>query len=148
VCGVPVGRYLESPISPNQITLSQDSSIMIVLGTDAPLHSRQLRRLCVRAGAGLARVGGRYHHGSGDFVIAFSTATKIAHSQVKIVKDEPVLTNDGDIMDGLFQAVIESVEEAILNSLTCAKTMVGRDRHVAHALPLGQVVKLCSNIVE
>ena len=117
-------------------------SIMIVLATDAPLDARQLQRLCVRAGAGLARVGSHYGHGSGDFVIGFSTAHRIAHELIEVVAMCTMLINEAQVIDGLFCAVVESVEEAIVNSLFCAETIVGRDNHVVYALPLEEVLKL------
>ena len=115
---------------------------MIVLATDAPLNSRQLQRLCVRAGAGLARVGSHYGHGSGDFVIAFSTAYRMEHEPIGLVAERAVLLDEAKVMEGLFRAAVESVEEAIVNSLFGAQTIVGRDDHVAYALPVDDVMKL------
>jgi D-aminopeptidase len=139
VKGVPVGRLLTLDPSPPILT---SGSIMIVLATDAPLSERQLQRLCVRASAGLARTGGYLKHGSGDFVIAFSTTVRIPHRPASLTTLQTVLLDEAPVINGLFQAVIESVEEAVLNSLTCAETVVGRDNHTAHALPLEQVVDL------
>jgi D-aminopeptidase len=113
---------------------------MIVLATDAPLSARQLRRLCVRAGAGLARVGSYYGHGSGDFVIAFSTANRVAHEPTTLTMSETRLIDDARVLESLFRAVVESVEEAIVNSLCAAETMIGRDGHVRYALPLETVL--------
>ena len=115
---------------------------MIVLATDAPLDARQLQRLCARAGAGLARMGSHHGHGSGDFVIGFSTAQRIDHDPVELVATRARLIDEAKVIDGLFCAVVESVEEAILNSLFCAATTVGRDDHIAHALPVDKVLKL------
>ena len=115
---------------------------MIVLATDAPLTSRQLHRLCVRAAAGLARTGTVFDHGSGDFVIAFTTAYRVDHAPDRLLTDHAALANERRAMDGLFPAVVESVEEAVLNSLWRAETVVGRDGHVRHALPLEDVADL------
>lgn len=115
---------------------------MIVLATDAPLPERQLRRLCVRAAAGLARTGSHYDHGSGDFVIAFSTTWQIEHEPAALTTNQVVLADEGQAMYWLFPAAVESVEEAILNSLFRAETMTGRDGHVRHALPVEEVVDL------
>jgi D-aminopeptidase len=115
---------------------------MIVLATDAPLTARQLRRLCVRAAAGLARTGGFYSHGSGDFVIAFSTAHRIEHEPASLTVTQTVLADEAEAMAWLFPAVVESVEEAVLNSLFQAETVVGRDDHVRHALPVKEVAAL------
>ena len=114
---------------------------MIVLATDAPLDARQLQRLCVRAAAGLARVGSHYGHGSGDFVIAFSTANRIEHEPASLTATQTVLADEQKAMGWLFPAVVECVEEAVLNSLFRAETMVGRDGHTAYGLPVEDVVK-------
>ena len=116
---------------------------MVVLATDAPLDARQLGRLCVRAGAGLARTGSYHGHGSGDFVIAFSTAARMAHAPPALEAMQPVVADEGRAMSWLFPAVVECVEEAVLNSLFCAETMTGRDVHAIHALPVDQVVEMC-----
>ncbi len=141
VCGVPVGHHIQPPVASKQ--RAQDKgSIMTVLATDAPLTARQLRRLCVRAAAGLARTGSVYGHGSGDFVIAFSTAHRIPHRPASLTTTQTVLADEAKVMNWLFPAVVESVEEAILNSLFQAETVVGRDDHTRHGLPVEEVVAL------
>jgi D-aminopeptidase len=115
---------------------------MVVLAIDAPLTSWQLRRLCVRAAAGLARTGSVHAHGSGDFVIAFSTAHRVEHDPRRLVVDRAVLADEGTVMRRLFPAVAESVEKAVLNSLWRAETIVGRDSHTRYALPLDDVAEL------
>jgi D-aminopeptidase len=140
ICGVPVGRHLRPPGGRPQPP--EEGSIMIVLASDAPLTARQLRRLCVRAAAGLARTGSYHDHGSGDFVIAFSTAHRIEHAPASLTAMQTVLTDEPKVMSWLFCAVVESVEEAILNSLCQAETMVGRDGHTRHALPVEDVAAL------
>ncbi len=135
--GVPVGRHLRPPGPPQ--SPPDPGSIVIVLATDAPLTARQLRRLCVRAGAGLARTGSHYDHGSGDFVIAFSTEGRIAHKPASLTATQTVLADEPKAMDWLFPAVVESVEEAILNSLCRAETLVGRDGHTRYGLPVDEV---------
>ncbi|MBN1148562.1 MAG: P1 family peptidase [Anaerolineales bacterium] len=140
IAGVPVGQRLSPPSEP-AVKPPDGGSIMVVLACDAPLSSRQLGRLCVRVSAGLARTGGHLSHGSGDFVIAFSTAQRIPHAPQSITATQPVLIDEGPVMDGLFRAVIESVEEAVLNSLCCAETVVGRDGRTSYALPLEQAAK-------
>ena len=141
IAGAPIGKSLMPATS---VKADDKGSIMIVLATDAPLDARQLHRLCVRAAAGLARVGSNYGHGSGDFVIAFSTAHRVEHDPIELLVSRPVLINEATVIDGLFRAVVESVEEAIVNSLFRAETIVGRDDHVAYALPLGEVLALIS----
>ncbi|HSC72363.1 MAG TPA: P1 family peptidase [Candidatus Methylomirabilis sp.] len=141
VFGVPVGRQLQPP-GPSGPPPAERGSAMIVLATDAPLSSRQLHRLCVRAAAGLVRTGSHHGHGSGDFVIAFSTATRIEHAPASITTTQTVLADEPRAMAWLFPAVVESVEEAVLNSLTRAETVVGRDGNTRHALPIAEVVEL------
>ena len=115
---------------------------MVVLATHAPLNSRQLRRICVRAAAGLARTGSHYGHGSGDFVIAFSTADRIEWRPTSLTSTRTVLADEPKVIEMLFRAVAESVEEAVLNSLCRAETVVGRDGNTRHALPLDKVTAL------
>jgi D-aminopeptidase len=147
IAGVPIGRLLQPPAGvdarhlPSSMTPHADKgSIMIVLATDAPLDARQLQRVCVRAGAGLACLGSHYGHGSGDFVIGFSTAQRVEHEPIGLVGIRAVVINEAKVLDGLFRAAVESVEEAIVNSLFCAETMTGRDDHAAWALPRSEVL--------
>jgi D-aminopeptidase len=83
-----------------------------------------------------------YGHGSGDFVIAFSTAQRLPHEPPSLTAHYSLLVDEGRAMDALFAGVVESVEEAVLNSLFAAETVTGRDGHVRHALPVDQVVAL------
>ena len=115
---------------------------MVVLATDAPLSPRQLERLCVRAMAGLARTGSQFEHGSGDFVIAFSTAYRILQQPAKLKMAVELLAQESQALNGLFRATAQAVEEAVINSLCAAKTMVGRDGHIAYGLPLEQLVEV------
>jgi D-aminopeptidase len=157
IVGVPVGRWLKPgegvgdrgleikesdqfPIS-NPQSPSNDGSIMIILATDTPLDGRQLGRLCRRAVFGLARTGSVGASGSGDFVIAFSTAYRILDRPAHFLAQRPALL-DQPVINALFQAVIEAVEEAIYNSLLMAQTVVGRDGHTCHALPAEEVKRL------
>jgi D-aminopeptidase len=141
ICGVPVGQHLQPPAPPLS-SAQEGGSIMIVLATDAPLSERQLERLCVRAAAGLARTGSFYGHGSGDFVIAFSTAHRIEHKPGSLLATHRLLADEGTVMPWLFLAVVETVEEAVLNSLFRAGTTVGRDGHTRYGLPVEEVVAI------
>lgn len=136
IAGVPVGREL-AYLHPEPA--DSDGSIMIVLATDAPCSARQLHRLAVRAAFGLARTGSRAAHGSGDFVITFSTTRRRPHYADSVVADQPRLEDESGTISWLFLAVIESVEEAIINSLLRAETMTGRDGHMRLALPAERV---------
>ena len=112
-----------------------DGSIIIVVATDAPVLHRNLMRVASRGIMGLARTGAAGSNGSGDYVIAFSTATRLKHGYAGVT-DMKELSNEA--MSPLFQAVIEATEEAIYNSMMQATTMTGNGRTV-EALPLEKV---------
>lgn len=112
-----------------------DGSIMIVLATDAPLSHRQLTRLAKRCGVGLGRTGSHFSNGSGDVVIAFSTAHKIQHNSVESMETRDQLRDDHPLMNDLFQGVAEVTEEAILNSLSQAVTTTGRNGTIVYPYP-------------
>ncbi|MFN2330093.1 MAG: P1 family peptidase, partial [Chromatocurvus sp.] len=128
----------------------EDGSIMIVIATDAPLGSRNLQRLAKRAPLGIARTGGYMSNGSGDFVIAFSVAEPLQHTDKDPVRERARLSNDHT--SALFLAVVETVEEAIYNALAAAETMNGVDGHRQQALPLDKLQALdrtgCSALPE
>ena len=110
----------------------EKGSIIIILATDAPLDSRQLRRLAARSAAGLARTGSFYGNGSGDIALAFSTAYTLPHQSERPM---PTLAYVNDsYCDPLFQAVVESVEQAIIHSLFFAKPVIGRNGHLRQSL--------------
>ena len=150
--GVPVGRRLgrysfaaelnaspEQPAGPDDRDAGDaDGSCMIIVATDAPLDARNLERLAVRAFMGLARTGGIASNGSGDYVIAFSTAYRIAHAPSPPVQTVKLLRNDD--MSPLFLASIEASEEAIVNVLFAAETMTGNGGNRIEALPLETVL--------
>jgi D-aminopeptidase len=118
-----------------------DGSCMIVVATDAPLDARNLKRLAARAIMGLARTGSSGSNGSGDFVIAFSTATalRIAPEHAAEARQVTVLGNEA--MSPLFEAVIEATEEAVINSLFKATPVTGRG-HTVEALPLDKTLEI------
>ena len=107
-------------------------SIIIILATDIPVNERQLKRLCKRVPAGLARTGSYYGNGSGDVVYAFTTANKVKHYEEKAIVETKTLHEDK--INSLFIAVTEGVEEAVLSSMLHADTVVGRNGRVAHSL--------------
>jgi D-aminopeptidase len=136
--GVPIGLRLPLTNSEEQPPLP--GSVMIVLATNAPLTDRQLGRLARRADLGLARTGSTVSNGSGDFVIAFATAQKIPSlSKAPLLHltclPEPAL-------NPFFQAVVEVVEESVLNALCQADPVMGPGGFFAPALPIEQVVTL------
>ncbi len=116
---------------------AQGGSIMIVLGTDAPMSERQLRRLAARGTFGLGRAGSFASNSSGEYVIAFSTAHRLAH-RVEHDRDEfSFLRDDSVAMRELFEAAGEVVYESVLNSLCAADALTGRDGNRAEAFPYG-----------
>ena len=142
VDGVPVGKALHTYYLSDKLDYSPDGSCMIVVATDAPLDSRNLKRLAKRAILGLGRTGGIASNGSGDYVIAFSSnaAVRVPYQPRSPVRQVPVLSNDA--MSPLFMAAIEATEEAIVNSLFQARSMTGRDHHEVAALPLDKVLRI------
>lgn len=152
--GAPVGQELgrysfqgavtaETPVEDSDRWLEQDDtgqgSIMIVVATDAPLSDRNLERLASRAIMGLARTGSFAGNGSGDYVIAFSTAESVRRAPGSSAETPGEIGNDS--MSALFQAVVESTEEAIYNSLFKAETVTGMGR-TADALPIDETVEI------
>lgn len=140
VAGVPVGRLYGAG---DQASLAGgEGSIIIIIATDAPLDARQLGRLAKRAVMGLARTGSTARHGSGDFVLAFSTGNTIPHDP----KDRTfAMTHLADThVNPLFTATAEATEEAILNALTMATTVVGRDGRRVDAISLSRLRALMS----
>lgn len=140
--GAPVGEALKKYYLSGQLKNDVDGSCMIIVATDAPLDSRNLERLAQRAIMGLAKTGGIGSNGSGDYVIAFSTdpRVRVNHDKREFTDETTYLRNDA--MSPLFMAVIEATEEAIINSLLMAETMVGKDGHRVEALPRDEVIKI------
>ncbi|WP_047244751.1 DmpA family aminopeptidase [Maribacter thermophilus] len=140
--GVPIARELKKYPYRDKLLNDADGSCMIVIATDAPLDSRNLKRLAKRAMLGLAKTGGIASNGSGDYVIAVSTAktNRIAYEDDSMFKEEKLLRNDA--ISPLFLATIEATEEAILNSLFAARTMTGRDGHEIRSIPIDKIIPL------
>jgi D-aminopeptidase len=114
---------------------ARGGSIMMILGTDAPLSERQLRRLALRGTFGLGRAGSFGANASGEYVIAFSTAHRVPHRVERDTSDFTFLRDDSPAMRDLFEAAGEVVLESVLNSLCVADSMDGRDGHRAEAFP-------------
>jgi len=153
VDGVRVGEAIpvtEVPSPDGEARRSRmagSGSIIVVVATDAPLLPHQCERLAQRAGLGLARVGGTGGHTSGDLFIAFSTGNRLPTGTGQDFDPIGLGTYEvrvaGDIVvDELFDAVIESTEEAIVNALVAATTVVGRDGITAHAIPHDRLVEV------
>ena len=124
--GPALARRLASP-APQR----DSGSIIVILATDAPLDHRQLRRVATRAGAGIARTGSFYGHGSGDIALAFSTAQTVAHEGPSV---QAFQTLTEPLLDPLFEAAAEATEQAIVDALWSAETVTGFRDHVRRAL--------------
>src|SRR5580693_1357678 len=141
IAGTPVGETLGQYYLRQELKLSgsrkdkADGSCMIVVATDAPMDARNLKRLAARAWLGIARTGSSGSNGSGDYAIAFSTASEVrVHVNTKaLTRSVAVIANDA--MSPLFQAVIEATEEAVYNSMFKATTVTGNG-HTVEALPI------------
>lgn len=134
--GVPVGAHLEEDMA----TVHREGSIVIVVATDAPLNARQVERLCKRAAMGLARTGSVAHTSSGDFIVGFSTGRMIPRATDDLVLSLPELSDNA--IDPLYAATADATEEAIINALCMAETVVGRAGNTSTAMPLDRVVEL------
>jgi D-aminopeptidase len=130
VDGVPVGRTLRPPPEPSPDGGDAGSCIGIV-ATDAPCSPAQLERLARRVGLGLARAGSVARHGSGEIFAAFSTATRAGMRPI-----------DDATLNPMFAAVVETAEEAVINSLCAADTVSGARGHTVHGLPIDEVQAL------
>jgi D-aminopeptidase len=144
--GAPVGQelgqyYLREFQQPDAGKHEVDGSCMMVIATDAPMDSRNLKRLAARAWLGMARTGSSASTGSGDYAIAFSTApqVQITSNTKALTQQTELLTNDAT--SPLFEAVIEATEEAIYNSMFRATTMTGNG-HTIEALPIEKTVEI------
>jgi D-aminopeptidase len=134
IAGVPVGKFM--PVTPPE---AQDKgSIIIVVATDAPLLSQQMKRLARRASLGLARNGSYAGDGSGDLFLAFSTANAAANHAESY--DLRTLANGQ--LNPLFLATVQAVEESIVNAMVAAETMTGRDGATVPAIETGELKKI------
>lgn len=141
IAGVPVGKELDRYSYRNEVKNPGDGSCMIVVATDAPLNSQQLRRLAERATLALGRTGSSMSHGSGDYVIAFSTSPDVRIRPTdKRIQAIPRFREDD--LSPLFQATVESTEEAIYNSLLMATSVKGYKGTEVDALPIEKVREL------
>lgn len=138
LAGVPVGIELADTMNyelkapPVSYRQEGDGSIIVVVATDAPLLPHQLKRIAARVALGVGKVGGRGENGSGDIFIAFSTANVSAFDRNKISRLDQL---PNDLMNPLFDATVQAVEEAIVNAMVAAETMEGINGNKVYALP-------------
>jgi len=140
--GVRVGEAL-GDLMPDE---HSEGSCVVVVATDAPLLPHQLRRVAERAGMGLARGGSHASNGSGEQLLAFSTANAVPRHGGSF---SPTAIADGGeagtIVSAIFRATVEATEEAVVNALFAAHTTVGRDGHTLHALPVDRTLAALRN---
>ncbi len=136
VAGVPLGRELAGWKRDDQA--EREGSVIIVMATDAPLNARQIGRVAKRTGLGLARTGSTMSHGSGDFVIAFSTAQTVPHGGDEAILDRRIANESSRLFNFLFRAAVEVTEESVINALFMAETTTGKDGEVVFGLPLNE----------
>ncbi|MEZ4318338.1 MAG: P1 family peptidase [Myxococcota bacterium] len=150
VDGVPVGRVIDDLMPIRNSPQAKEGSIVVVIGTDVPLSDRQLARLARRGMLGIGRTGSAAGHGSGDLLLAFSNAPS-----VRVRRPGPAWNRRVDpwvvaprlhdaYIDLVFEAVVEATEEAILNAMVAADTMVGRDGNTLYGLPHDRLCEVMS----
>ena len=140
IAGVPVGEILAPDYTDEGKRIRNAGSIICVVATDAPLLPSQITRLCKRAALGIGRVGSFAAHASGEIIIGFSTANKVPRSTSGMTHQIEILLDDA--CDGLYEAVVECTEEAIVNFLCIADDMRGQSDHFAPALPLDDLATI------
>ena len=147
IAGAPVGRelgryYLREELQQEGSTADRgNGSVMVVVATDAPVDARNLKRMASRAMLGLGRTGAAGSNGSGDYVIAFSTAPQMRIRSADNASPRHIEVLPNDAMSPLFLAVIEATEEAVYNSLFRAMTITGRG-HTVEALPIEKTTEI------
>jgi L-aminopeptidase/D-esterase-like protein len=143
IAGVPVGKELADTLNyefkaPPSYQPG-DGSIIVVVAWDAPLLPHQLKRIAARVPLGIGAVGGRGENGSGDIFIAFSTANPTAFQRDKFSKIDEL---PNDLINPLFDATVQAVEEAIINAMVAAETMEGINGNKAYGLPHKLVIEI------
>jgi D-aminopeptidase len=139
ILGVPVGRILKDF---KEQEPDSDGSVMIIVATNAPLSDRNLTRLAKRAILGIGRTGGILSNGSGDYVIAFSTAKEVRRTPERRHAHSAITERPNDLMTPLFSAVIEATEEAVYNALIAAEPKTGINGKTYEKLPSEKVLKI------
>ena len=143
IAGVPVGQTL-NPDETNHFesTSPKDSSIIVIVATDAPLLPVQLKRLAKRPAMGVARIGGVAERGSGEIFLAFSTANGNPGMNGEVLTIEAISDAAGYTLEYLYEGVIQATEEAIVNAMIAAETIVGADGHTVERIDHKQLQAL------
>ncbi len=144
VAGAPVGRELGRYYLKNETRTQEHGSCIVIVATDAPLDARRLKRLARRAPLGLAAAGSPISHGSGDYVLAFSTAGEVRTAyEAKEAREGAVALLRDDQLSPLFQAVRDATEEAVVNSMLQAATTTGYRGRTVEAIDPAKVTEVC-----
>ena len=150
IAGVPVGREIPDLMPSRPKSDTEKNSLVIIIATDAPLTAHQLNRLARRASLGVGRNGSVAGNMSGEIVLAFSTTNTVAIGQQTNTLESPTAWN-GDTLNYLFKAVVDGVEEALVNCLVAAETMTGANDLTVYELPedrLQEILKKYNRLVE
>ena len=144
IAGVPIGKELKDTLNYEfnaapSYRQDGDGSIIVIVATDAPLLPHQLKRITARVPIGIGIVGGRGENGSGDIFIAFSTANQSAFQRENFTKIDEL---PNDLINPLFNATVQAVEEDIINAMVAAETMEGINDNKAYGLPHKLVIDL------
>ncbi len=144
IAGVPIGKELKDTMNyeikaPPAYRDEGSGSIIVVVATDAPLLPHQLKRIAARVSLGIGIVGGFGSNGSGDIFITFSTANPTAFQRKEFTKLDGM---PNDLINPLFEATVQAVEEAIINAMIAAETMEGINGNKAYGLPHNLVIDL------
>jgi D-aminopeptidase len=138
IAGVPVGKELLQMERNHTLRGKDAGSIIAILATDAPLLPQQLKRLATRISLGIGKLGGIGGDSSGDIFLAFSTANISTASTA--IRNTEFLCNEQ--MNPLFEATIQCVEEAVINSMVAAETMIGHNGNKEEAISHEQLIKI------
>jgi len=150
IAGVPVGQEITDLMPSRPKSDSEKNSLVVIIATDAPLTSDQLKRLARRASLGVGRNGSVAGAMSGEIVLAFSTANSTAIGQKMQTLESPTAWHGG-MLNYLFKATVDGVEEALINALVAAETMTGANDLTVHELPeerLQEILKKYNRLVE
>ena len=141
IAGVPVGREIPDLMPSRAENVSEKNSLVVIIATDAPLAAHQLKRLARRASLGVGRNGSVAGYMSGEIILAFSTTNSSEVGQQMQTLETPTAWNS-NMLNQLFKATVESVEEALINCLVAAETMTGADGLTVYELPEDRLQQL------
>lgn len=145
IAGVNIGSELKDTLNyefkapPESFKNNGQGSIIVIVATDAPFLPHQLKRIAEHVSLGVGKIGGRGENESGDIFLAFSTANVNAFKRDELTS-VTMLSNES--MNEFFYGVVDATEEAILNAMVAAKTMIGINGNKAYALPKESVIRI------